>query len=231
MTTDIFADGATQPKRRTDAELKSAVVDELDWTPSVSSARIGVGVDDGAVTLAGEVESYPEKRIAVQAALRVRGVLAVADEITVRSRFARANDSDIARAAAQALDSVVDVPDGAVQATVHNHEVTLLGSVPWQVQRQSAERAVQYLKGVTQVHNHIQIKPTVVPGDVKTAIIDALVRSAELDSRHIHVSSLPGGIVELTGSAASWRERAEAEEAAWAAPGVTAVHNMLNLGD
>jgi osmotically-inducible protein OsmY len=51
----------TQTQQRSDAQLKDAVVDELEWTPSVNSTHIGVAVDHGAVTLSGEVDSYPAK--------------------------------------------------------------------------------------------------------------------------------------------------------------------------
>jgi osmotically-inducible protein OsmY len=35
----------------------------------------------------------------------------------------------------------------------------------------------------------------------------------------------------LTGTVRSWNERAEAERAAWAAPGVTSVENLINVTD
>lgn len=77
----------TQTVRRSDSDIKSAVVDELGWTPSVDSTHVGVAVDDGAVTLSGEVGSYPEKLMATKAAQRVHGVTAIAQEITVRTRW------------------------------------------------------------------------------------------------------------------------------------------------
>jgi osmotically-inducible protein OsmY len=51
----------TQTLHRSDAELKTAVDDELAWTAGVDNAHIGVAVMDGGVTLSGEVDSYPEK--------------------------------------------------------------------------------------------------------------------------------------------------------------------------
>ena len=56
----------------TESELQAAVTAELEWTPSVRSTHIGVAVHGGAVTLTGEVESYPEMRLAERAALRVK---------------------------------------------------------------------------------------------------------------------------------------------------------------
>lgn len=63
-----------------DKQLKQSVLDELKWEPSVNAARIGVTIKDGVVTLTGSVETYAEKHAAETAALRVKGVKAVAEE-------------------------------------------------------------------------------------------------------------------------------------------------------
>ena len=44
-----------------DRTLKTTVIDELDWRPSVNAKDIAVGVDGGVVTLSGHVSSYAEK--------------------------------------------------------------------------------------------------------------------------------------------------------------------------
>jgi osmotically-inducible protein OsmY len=100
----------TQTLHRTDAQLKAAVTAELAWTPLVNETNIGVAVNDGAVTLSGEVDTYPEKRDAEHAAFRVHGVTAVAEEITVRNTGLGVNDTDIAREASEALERSVVVP-------------------------------------------------------------------------------------------------------------------------
>ena len=130
----------TKTLHRSDADLKAAVVDELSWTPSVDNTHVGVAVTDGAVTLSGEVASYPEKLLACQAAQRVHGVTAIAQEITVRSARGPANDTDLAREAGEALDRAVDVPE-SVKVAVHGNVVTLSGVVSWQYQREAADRS------------------------------------------------------------------------------------------
>jgi len=87
--------------------------------------------------------------------LRVRGVTAVAEEITVRTTWADANDTDIAREVAEALDRAVDVPPASVKAVVHNGAITLSGNASWHHQREAATRAVRYLKGVTAQTNRV----------------------------------------------------------------------------
>jgi osmotically-inducible protein OsmY len=220
----------TQTQRRTDTQLKNAIVEELDWAPNVSSARIGVAVDKGAVTLSGEVDTYPERHYAEKAALRVGGVTAVAEEITVRNSTKRPTDSDIAREAGEALDRAVDVPDGAVKAVVHEGRVTLSGPVTWQFQREAAGRSVRYLKGVASVRNDVIIKPIASSYGIHTAISAALTRSAQLESQHITVTA-HDSTATLEGTVRSWHDRQQAGIAAWSAPGVTQVKNHLRVAD
>lgn len=214
---------------RTDAELKRAVIAELDWNPRINSTHIGVAVDHGAVTLSGEVESYPEKYLAEKAALGTHGINAVAEEITVRSPLGSVSDTDIAREAGEALERAIDVPRDVVKVTVHDHAITLSGPVNWQYQRAAAQRAVRYLRGVTGVVNAIVIRPVVSTADVKASITAAFVRHAQLDSNNIHVTH-DGGNVTLTGRVASWVELRQADDAAWSAPGVSNVINQLKVG-
>jgi osmotically-inducible protein OsmY len=69
---------------KSDIQLKSDVLAELKYEPSVNVADIGVLVKDGAVTLNGYATSYGEKWDAVKAARRVAGVNAIADDIQVK---------------------------------------------------------------------------------------------------------------------------------------------------
>ena len=218
----------TQTQQKTDSALKVAIISELAWTAGVDSAHVGVAVTDGAVTLSGEVESYPEKRRAEKAVARVRGVTAIAEEITVHSRHT-VNDTDIAREAADALDRAVDVPAGSVTASVHNHAITLSGQVPWNYQREAAGNAVHYLRGVTNLHNTVGIRPEVSATDIKTSINAALVRTARAEAQDTVVTADTAGTVTLAGTVHSMTERRAAEYAAWSAPGVADVVNHLRV--
>ena len=96
---------------KTDTDLQQDVIDELVWEPSIDAAAIGVTVEDGVVTLSGHVPSFAEKWTAEHVAKRVAGVRAVANEIVVRlPGTSERTDSDIARAALNALEWDVWVP-------------------------------------------------------------------------------------------------------------------------
>lgn len=210
--------------------LKSAVAEELNWSPEVSAVQIGVSVNDGVVTLSGEVATYPEKQAAVRAALRVRGVVGVADEIVVKHEFGPREDADIARDAAHTIESSVQLHATDVKATVHDGRMTLRGTVHWNYQREEATRVVSTIPGVKSVYNALILKPTLsfTISQAKQRITEALVRNAQTDAKAIHVD-IDGTEVTLTGTVRSWPERQQAGWAAWSTPGVTDVHNGLKI--
>jgi osmotically-inducible protein OsmY len=212
---------------KTDSELRREVEEELEWEPSVDERQIGVAVSDGIVTLTGEVRSFAEKWNAERAVERVAGVRGIANELEVRLVGDR-SDSDIARAAADALRWNSLVPSDRVTVKVENGWVTLKGEVNWDYQRRAAERSVRYLSGVKGVTNLLTVKPRVEPRNIKEEIERTFQRQAALDADNITVQ-VSGSEVILRGSVRSWAERHEAEKVAWSAPGVTDVKNYITV--
>ena len=212
---------------KSDVELRKAVLDELDWEPRINSSRIGVRLEDGIVTLSGEVESYAEKETAFRAASRVFGVRGVADELKVRlPDYDERTDADIARSAANAIAWTASVPADCVKVVVENGWVTLEGEVNWQFEKEAAEASVASLRGIVGISNDIVVRPVVEGLDVKSRIDDAFERHAQIDAKRIYVET-KGTTITLRGKVSSCLERNEAERVAWATPGVTDVENWL----
>jgi len=214
---------------KNDADLQHDVQEELRWDPSIHAAeQIGVSVKNGVVELDGHVDTVWDKYAAERAAMRVAKVRAVASEIKVDPpSSAIRTDEDIARAASNYLELNALVPK-TIKVQVTDGVVTLQGTVEWQYQKKLAEQGLLWLIGVKSILNNITLNPKANAAGVKTKIEEALMRNAEIDASHIKVET-SDGTVTLRGNVRSWVEREEAEQAAWAAPGVTKIDNRLTV--
>ena len=212
---------------RSDADIKRDVEEELRWDPSLDATDIAVTVADGVVTLAGFARSYADKWRAEEVATRVVGVRGVANDIEVRLPGSdQRPDPEIARDAVKQIQIHLPTLADDIKVVVKNGWVTLEGQVEWRYQRDMAESAVRWLKGVRGVTNLLMLKPKTTPVDLQKQIEEAFRRNAELDARRITVENVDGTII-LRGTVRSWAERQEAERVAWSAPGVTKVENHI----
>ncbi len=214
----------------TDTTLQKTVIEELAWEPALSGAEIGVAAKDGVVTLSGKVRTYAQKYAAEKAVHRVNGVNALADDVEVHllPEYTR-NDTEIAHAILNAFTWNVAVPETKLQVDVEDGWVTLKGTVDWDYQRRAAEGSIRSLAGVRGITNGIVVTPRVSVSDVKGKIESALKRHAEVEANHIQVMASDGKVT-LRGAVRTWTERNDAERAAWAAPGVRQVEDLITIG-
>lgn len=212
-----------------DDELRQMVIDELEWEPRIEPAHIGVACRDGVVTLSGHVAHYAERTAAERAARRVRGVKALAIELEVRLPSDRKTaDDEIAARAVKILEWDSLVPDERISIEVEKGIVTLTGTVEWQYQKDEAEFDIRKLGGVKMIVNDIVVKPQVRATDVQAGIRRALERNADLDASQIIVTVRDDRVI-LDGKVSAWVEREIAEQAAWSAPGVSAVEDRIAI--
>ncbi|GAB3915915.1 BON domain-containing protein [Mucilaginibacter boryungensis] len=214
---------------KTDLEIQKDVMDELKWQPFLHAAEIGVAVKNGIVTLSGQVDNYGKKITAENAAKKVAGVKAVAEDIQVGiSPAYLKTDAEIAEAVVDALRWHTAIPDDRIKVKVEDGIVKLEGEVEWEFQRNSAKTAVQYLTGVRMVSNLITVRPKLNANDLEHKISAAFHRSATIDAQKVKVSVVDNKAI-LTGKVRSFAEKEEAESAVWAAPGVFSLESRLQI--
>ena len=211
---------------KTDTEIKTDVLSELKYDPSLKVTEIGVLVTDGIVTLNGYATSFDKKLAAVHAVKRVAGVVAIADDIELHIPDANhRTDGEIA-AAAHKIAWATTIPTGTVQITVRNGWIILEGEVEWWYQKNAAETVMRSISGVHGVSSSISIKPTDKIAAVGMGIEAAIERNAMLDASKIRVE-IVGSKVILHGTVRTLAQREEAERIAWAAQGVFSVEDHL----
>ncbi len=212
---------------KSDRDIERDVRDELQWDPDLDATDIAVSVKDGVVTLTGFVKSYTDKYESEAAAKRVAGVAGVANDLEVRMPSVDERpDPEIARDAVSSIKGQLPISSEHIKVVVKNAWVTLEGQVEWQYQKNTAENAVRRIKGVKGVSNLIVLQPRAEPTEIKSKIMEAFKRNAELDANRIHIEA-NGSEVILKGTVRSWIEREEAERVAWSAPGVTRVEDRI----
>jgi osmotically-inducible protein OsmY len=206
--------------------LESDIKESLDWDPGLDDSRIRVTADDGRVTLSGSVPTYYDEVLATEDAWTVAGVKALDDHLLVGLLGDAIADADIAADCEAALDRDRFVPKGSVTATVLEGTVTLRGEVRHHYQRRAAEHAVSRVDGVLGVDNLLTISSEPIPSDVADRINKAFQRSAIIDDSRITVTN-SGHTIDLDGTVGSYAALRQAEDTAWAAPGVTDVVDRL----
>jgi osmotically-inducible protein OsmY len=216
--------------RKSDVDLRLAVLRELKWDTRVDHCGLGVAVSAGVVTLTGSVASWATKMAAQEAAHRVVDVLDVTNHIRVEvpGRLAK-TDAEIALAVRLILEWNTFIPADRIRCTVSQAWVTLEGDVEFWSHRDDSEAAVRDLVGVHGVINMIEVKPTRVAAlDVETTIAAALERHADRQARRIHLR-VEDGRVTLSGSVSSWPEKQAVVGAVKRTAGVRAIEDRLRV--
>jgi len=143
----------------TNTPLEDAVISSFDLDPRIpDSLEIAVSVEDGIVTLRGTVESFGQRRAAVEDTRKIEGVYEVDDQLKVSLRGSdRRDDDEIRGAALQSMIWDVEVPADTVDVKVDDGWVTLSGDASYQFQSDAAYDDVANMYGVVGITNEIKV--------------------------------------------------------------------------
>lgn len=137
-----------------DDEIAKRVLNTLDWHSTVPSNAVKVRVDDGLVTLTGELEWQFQRDAAVRAVEKIHGVRSVSNAITLKSRVAPA---DVRQKTEAALQRQAHIEASGIRVSVEGGKVRLDGKVHDWADRSVIERAAWSAPGVSSVDDRVMI--------------------------------------------------------------------------
>jgi osmotically-inducible protein OsmY len=146
--------GTYAGQAKTDAEIAEAVLAALKWHSAVQEEKIRIKVEEGVVTLDGEVE-WDYQRVNVKSAIEnLVGVKLVLNLITVKPRV---KSSDIAQGIKSALVRSANTDAGKIKVDVTGGKVKLSGTVRSIAEKEDAEAAAWAAPGVIYVDNQLLV--------------------------------------------------------------------------
>jgi len=142
--------------KRSDEDLAGAVANVLEWNVLVPHDRVKVQVQDGLVTLSGEVDWWYQKNAAEEAVRYLMGVVLFNNQITIKPPVKPLDVKDKIESAFR-RNALLD----SRQVTVETRGgwVILSGSVRNWAERAEAQWTAWAAPGVSEVENNIIISP------------------------------------------------------------------------
>ena len=139
-----------------DTSIAQHALSALDWSVSVPKDRVRVTVDDGWLTIDGEVEWYYQKRAAEDAVRDLMGVRGITNNVVVKPRVRAADVKDKIEAALR-RSAEVDAKKILVESS--GSHIILRGTVRSWAEHEDTVNAAWSAPGVTGVEDHLSIRP------------------------------------------------------------------------
>ena len=217
---------------KTDELIKRDIVNHLIWDNRVDASKIGVEVENGTVTLKGEVPTYLSKLAAESDALDVLGVIHTINELNVSypSFIPAPPDEELEENIRTRLAANPDINLLDMEVMVRSGIVTLKGTVDAYWKKFYAEKLIEPEPGVIVIENHLAVVPTedIIDQQIAEDIMRTIDAKANVEADDINVT-VKDGVVTLTGTVPSWTARRSAFDAALYTTGVVGVENRLTV--
>lgn len=146
----------TSNYKRTDVEIAKAALNALKWTVLVPSEQIKVAVDNGYLTITGEVEYNYQKDLAERAVSGLYGVTYVSNEIDV---VPSVKPAEVKAKIVKEFERNARIDANNINVAVEGGTVTLKGKVRNFDEDNEARTAAWSVPGVNKVVDNLRISP------------------------------------------------------------------------
>ena len=140
--------------KRTDTEIAAAARLAIQWSLAIANEQIQIMVEQGIITLEGQVDWQYQKQNIYDAVIHLRGIQGIYNRITLKPYLSSADVRETIEAAFE-RSSYLDAKELIV--TVDNGNVTLTGNLPTWTERDAASRVAWNAAGVMTVNNQITV--------------------------------------------------------------------------
>lgn len=225
--------------RHDDARMVELIRRLMRWDVFIDHALIDVRVENGHVTLAGQVGSAAEKSYAETKAWYAGAKTVDSTNLTVKvwardyrfreNKYVAVGDAEIRNAIQTALAMDWRVRSFNVDVDVDDGVVTLRGAVSNVKAKDAAERNARNTVGVRRIKNSIQVEPMITDDRLVGARVrDAIARDPYLEGEDIFVT-VRWGVASLSGNVDTEFQRLHARAIASGVDGVKRVVNNVTV--
>ena len=156
IANDIEVELAEQ-MRKADEGLAEQIGRLLSWYSSLRNMDVKAKVDDGRVTLTGEVDFLYQKEVVAERVAELEGVSAVSNQIKIRKRRT-IDEQDVRRQIVAALHRHANIEAAGIRVSIADGEVRLEGTVGAYRERDLVVEAVRATAGVRDIVDNLKVK-------------------------------------------------------------------------
>ena len=141
---------------RDDSDIARAIAHVLQWNVQIPEGRVQARVENGWVTLDGEVDHEFQRREVERMVRQVRGVTGVLDNITVAPTT---SPEAVAAQIEETFKREAEIDARHIRVDVTDHTAKLYGHVHSLKEANVATAAAAAAPGVARVESHLEVSP------------------------------------------------------------------------